>query len=177
MATIPGGASKHEASSDFETLSAGRYPVVICASEMRQTKSLSGHYLQLQFEVLSGTYAGRRLFAHLNLIHRNAMVVKIAQLDLKAICDALHIQHPIMIPLSFTIALCMCVWPSKMIRVMALQMKLKGIVLRNMLRQPHRHLQPRPAPMSCPHQRQCASNYPVPDTRDSWHDDLGVFRS
>lgn len=75
-----------------EPLPPGDYAVMITASEQRQTKALTGHYLQLEMQVLDGPHAGRRLWDRLNLWNTNEKAVEIARRTLREITDA--IGHP-----------------------------------------------------------------------------------
>ena len=57
---------------EFEPIPAGKYLAMITESEMKPTKSGSGSYLQLTFQILEGEYKGRFLWARLNLNNPNA---------------------------------------------------------------------------------------------------------
>jgi hypothetical protein len=87
-------ANQVEPSSNLEALPAGKYLAVITESELKPTKSGSGSYLQLTFQVLEGEYKGRFLWSRLNLHNANPTAVKIAQAELSAICRAVGVLTP-----------------------------------------------------------------------------------
>jgi hypothetical protein len=95
MADLHGfDANQVEPSADFEPLPAGKYPAVITESEMKANKAGTGHYLQLTFEVIDGTFKGRRVWARLNLDNPNAQAVQIARAELSAVCRAVGVLAP-----------------------------------------------------------------------------------
>ena len=95
MATLSGfNANNVEPATDFEPIPAGKYQAVITNSEMKQTKSGNGSYLELTFQVIEGEYKGRLLWARLNLENPNAMAVKIARGELSSICRAVSVLEP-----------------------------------------------------------------------------------
>ena len=47
-------ANQVEPTTEFETIPAGRYQAMIVESEMKPTKSGSGSYLQLTFQIVEG---------------------------------------------------------------------------------------------------------------------------
>jgi len=61
---------------------------------MRPTKSGTGRYLKLTFEIREGEFRNRLLWANLNLENDNDMAVEIARSDLSAICRAVGIMQP-----------------------------------------------------------------------------------
>ena len=87
-------ANQVEPSSDFEPIPAGKYLAIITESELKPTKSGSGSYLQLTFQILEGEYKGRFLWSRLNLHNANATAVQIAQAELSAICRAVGVLTP-----------------------------------------------------------------------------------
>ena len=91
MATVNFNASEVAPSVGFEAIPAGKYQAVITDSEMRQNKSGTGEYLQLEFEIIKGEYKNRKLWARLNLNNPNPDAVRIARADLSAICHAVNI--------------------------------------------------------------------------------------
>jgi hypothetical protein len=54
-------ANNVEPATDFEPIPSGKYLAVIVSSEMKPTKSGSGSYLELQFQLLDGPFKGRLL--------------------------------------------------------------------------------------------------------------------
>src|SRR6516162_5998202 len=95
MADLRGfDASQVEPSPVFEPLPDGKYLAVITDSEKKPTKTGTGQYLQLTFQVVDGPYKGRNLWARLNLDNPNARAVEIARAELSAICRAVGVLAP-----------------------------------------------------------------------------------
>ena len=95
MANLQGfDASKIEPTTDFEPIPAGKYLAVIAASEMKQTKSGSGSYLELTFAIIDGPYKNRVLWSRLNLDNPNKQAVEIARAQLSAICRGVGVMQP-----------------------------------------------------------------------------------
>lgn len=95
MADLHGfDASQVEPLNGLEPIPAGQYLAAITESEMRPTRSGTGSFLQLTFQVLDGPYKGRRLWARLNLDNPNATAVQIARAELAAICRAVGVMAP-----------------------------------------------------------------------------------
>ena len=78
-------ANQVEPTTEFETIPAGRYQAMIVESEMKPTKSGSGSYLQLTFQIVEGPYKGRFLWSRLNLNNANGTAVQIARSELSEI--------------------------------------------------------------------------------------------
>jgi len=78
----------------FDPIPAGKYLAIITESEMKDTKSGDGKYLQFTFQVLEGEHKGRMLWTRLNLENNNATTVKIARAELSAICRAVQVMSP-----------------------------------------------------------------------------------
>ena len=94
MATLNFNAHEVEPTVAFEAIPAGKYNAVIVDSEMKQTKSGNGSYLELTFEVTEGEYKGRKVWARLNIDNPSADAVKIAKGELSAICRAVNVMTP-----------------------------------------------------------------------------------
>jgi len=94
MASINFNAEAIEPTSDFEPLPVGEYSAIITASEMKATKSGTGQYLQLTYDIIEGQYKGRKIFENLNLVNQNTTAQEIAQRALSAICRAVGVMHP-----------------------------------------------------------------------------------
>jgi Protein of unknown function (DUF669) len=70
---------------------AGWYDIAMDQSEMKPTKdaaSTGNAFLECRFNILSGSYAGRKLFTRLNLRNHNPVATEIAYKELSAICHA-----------------------------------------------------------------------------------------
>jgi len=87
-------ASDVEPNETFSALPAGEYDVIIMSSDMKSTKAGDGKFLELQLQVLSGTYQNRRLFDRLNLVNKNDVAVQIAKGALSSICRAVNVLTP-----------------------------------------------------------------------------------
>lgn len=87
-------AEEVEPQSDFEVIPAGWYKAMITDSESKETKSGTGEYLQLRFDIIEGEYENRVLFARLNLVNQNQTAVDIAQKQLSSICRAVGVMQP-----------------------------------------------------------------------------------
>jgi hypothetical protein len=95
MANLYGfDANNVEPSDELDPLPAGKYTAVITDSEMKPTKSGSGNYLQLTFQIVEGEYANRLLWVRLNLDNPNATAVEIARRELSAICRSVGVLVP-----------------------------------------------------------------------------------
>lgn len=77
-----------------EPVPTGKYLAKITESEMKITKKGNGRYLQLTFEISDGEYAGRLIWARLNLENPNPQVVAIGRAELSAICRAVGVMQP-----------------------------------------------------------------------------------
>jgi hypothetical protein len=71
----------------------GRYNAMISDSEMKTTKAGDGEYLQLEFTVLDGPLANRKIWSRLNLRNTNATAEDIARRELAAICHAVNVMR------------------------------------------------------------------------------------
>jgi len=87
-------AADVEPNEAFTALPAGEYDIIVMSSEMKPTKAGDGKYLQLQLQILSGTYQNRQLFDRLNLVNRNDVAVQIAKGTLSSICRAVNVLTP-----------------------------------------------------------------------------------
>lgn len=87
-------ANEVEPSAGFEPIPAGKYIAAITKSEMKETKSGGGKYLELTFTVLDGEHRNRLVWARLCLEHPNQETVRIARGQLSAICRAVGVLQP-----------------------------------------------------------------------------------
>jgi len=94
MAKLNFDATQVDPATDFDPIPAGKYLAVITGSEMKPTKSGTGRYLELTFQVLDGPYKNRRLWSRLNLENPSAQAVQIAQGELSALCRAVGVMQP-----------------------------------------------------------------------------------
>jgi len=77
-----------EPNIDFDPLPAGKYVAEVSNSEMRPNSKGTGEYLWLEFTVLDGEHAGRKVWTQLNLVNPSQQAVEIAQRELSALCRA-----------------------------------------------------------------------------------------
>ncbi len=91
MADLNFDASTVEPNKGFGLIPAGDYDAVIIASEKKETNAGTGHYLSLTFQILSGEFQNRRLWANLNLWNPSDKAQQIARGDLSAICRAVNV--------------------------------------------------------------------------------------
>ncbi len=94
MAQLDFNANNVEPAKEYEPLPADKYLVEISSSEMKQTKSGNGSYLELEFTVLDGDCRGRKVWDRLCLSHANELTQKIARGKLSAICRAVGVMQP-----------------------------------------------------------------------------------
>ena len=84
-------ANAIEPQSDFAPLPAGDYLAMIVDSQMKDTKTGRGQYLELTLQVVDGPMANRLIWDRLTLIHDNPKTVEINQRKLSAICHAVGV--------------------------------------------------------------------------------------
>lgn len=81
-----------EPAKALDPIPAGWYNLRMIASEnkptSKSTEQVPQYYLEMQFEVIDGQYAGRKIYDRLNLKNENATAEKIAYEQLSAICRA-----------------------------------------------------------------------------------------
>jgi len=87
-------ATSVEPTTGFDPIPAGNYLAVITGSEMKNTKTGTGQYLEVTVQVIDGPYANRKLWDRLTLVHQNSQTVEIAQRKLSAICRSVGIMQP-----------------------------------------------------------------------------------
>lgn len=82
-------SSEVEASS-FEPIPQGEYVGMFTESELKDTKSGDGQFIEMKFEIVEGEYAGRTLYERLNIKNKNEKAVEIAYQNLKKICECVN---------------------------------------------------------------------------------------
>lgn len=87
-------AEQVEDNKDFGPIPSGDYEAVISASENKENSKKTGTFLKVEFTIVSGPYANRKLWVNLNLNNPNEQAVKIAMGELKAICYAVGVLKP-----------------------------------------------------------------------------------
>lgn len=89
MAKLPQAVNTNDFADDigFEPLPAGWYTAQIVDSELKESKAgMTG--LNLQFEIIGPTHAGRKIFNWFNLYHEKATVKEIAERQFSTLCRA-----------------------------------------------------------------------------------------
>lgn len=81
-------ASQVAPSTGYDVIPKGEYVVRITDSDVVSNSAQTGTVLKLTLEVVSGEYAGRKVFDQLNLTNPNEMAVKISRERLSAYCHA-----------------------------------------------------------------------------------------
>lgn len=93
MSNLNFNAAEVEPQSEFTTLPAGEYMVMITGSEVKPTKNGTGQYLQTTLQVIDGHYKNRLIFDRINIQNANPTAQEIGQRALSALCHAVgHLQ-------------------------------------------------------------------------------------
>lgn len=69
----------------------GKYAAVINNTDIKATKAGDGQYLEIEFQIIDGDYAGRRVWERLNINNPNKKAEDIARERLAGLCQALGI--------------------------------------------------------------------------------------
>ena len=85
MASLSGLYSPEDQPSTREVIPAGEYKAAIISSDAKKTKSGDGEYHEFEHQIIEGEYAGKTIFARLNLQNKNPKAVEIARSDLAQI--------------------------------------------------------------------------------------------
>lgn len=90
MAIIPQAIDfeQVEERKTFDVIPPQDVVIAMTANEYKPNKANTGHGLNLDFQILEGEFAGRKLWSLLNLDNPNADTVRIAQAELKEILVA-----------------------------------------------------------------------------------------
>lgn len=75
----------------YGPLPAGDYEMIIVKSDVKPTKAGTGHYLELEMQVISGEHSGRRHWERLNVDNPNKQAEEIAKEALAALCFAVGV--------------------------------------------------------------------------------------
>ena len=92
MAQLQFNAHEVEPFVEFTPLPAGKYQVVISASDIKRTKKGDGSLLELTFTVIEGEYANRKAWARLNIHNPSADAQRIGKSQLSAVCRAVGVM-------------------------------------------------------------------------------------
>jgi len=82
-----------EPQQDFAAIPPGKYPVLIEKAEVKETKSHTGHYVEITMAVLDGPFKNRKVFDRINIQNPNAQCVEIGLRCLAALGQAIGLTH------------------------------------------------------------------------------------
>lgn len=74
---------------EFGLFPVGEYIAEVTSSDYKPTKSGNGKYIELEFTILDGEYAGRKYWDRLNVQHENKMAMDIANASFKDLMKAI----------------------------------------------------------------------------------------
>ena len=94
MATFTFTASSVQpmASRSFSPLPQGDYEMIITKSDVKPTKAGTGHYLELEMQVIGAEFSGRRHWERLNIDNPNKTAEDIAKAALAGLCQAVGLD-------------------------------------------------------------------------------------
>lgn len=94
MAQLPNVFKPSETEdATFKAIPLGWYRAKIVKSEVKQTKAKDGRYIAFTFKIIGGKYNKRLVFTNLNIVNKNETAVRIAESDLKKICEACGVEE------------------------------------------------------------------------------------
>jgi len=82
-----------QSDSNFDPLPAGWYQVSIGGAELRATKSGTGRYIAVRYDVLGPTHQGRVVFGNLNIINQNPKAQEIGHQQLGELMRAIGLAQ------------------------------------------------------------------------------------
>lgn len=89
MAQLPATFDPNEIpDDDYDLIPPGHYLAQVIESEIAETKNGTGQMATLTFEIMEGEFERRRVWERLNIINANPDAQRIAQQQLKRLCDA-----------------------------------------------------------------------------------------
>lgn len=95
MVSLEGfNAENVEPNAPMSPVPAGDYLVVISGDKLKETKSGTGKYLEIEMQIVEEEYKGRKLWDRLNLWNPSQQASQIAQRTLSAICHAVGVLQP-----------------------------------------------------------------------------------
>jgi len=74
---------------DYTPFPVGEYIAEVTGSDYKTTKSGNGKFIELEFTILDGDYAGRKYWDRLNVRHENQMAMDIANASMKDLMRAI----------------------------------------------------------------------------------------
>lgn len=88
MAMLNMNVENVDTSVSYDPVPAGEYVVVVTDSEVKETKTGTGKYLELTLEIQEGEFSGRRIWDRLNLWNQNEKTAEIALRQLAQLAKA-----------------------------------------------------------------------------------------
>lgn len=85
--------NSEEPRQGFEPLKPGTYPVEVELAEIKTTRAGNGKYLKVILVVIGEQYAGRKLFANINIVNPNEDCVRIGRQELAELARACGIPY------------------------------------------------------------------------------------
>ena len=79
--------------SGFQVIAKGWRIGEVVKSEVKPTKNKEGTIMVLAFRILEGKYKGRIIYTNYNIVNKNETTVKIAEGQIKSLCEALGIDE------------------------------------------------------------------------------------
>lgn len=86
-------AGEYQQASVYEPIPAGWYEAVIASADLRDTRSGTGQYIRVRFDITGPTHAGRVVFANLNIRNANPRAEEIGRQQLGALICALGLSR------------------------------------------------------------------------------------
>lgn len=93
MASIIFDATNVEPADSFDCLPKGKYLCMAIDSKIKPTKSGTGEYLEITFEVIDGQGKGRKIWDRLNIRNSNKKAEEISQRQLSALCRSIGVMN------------------------------------------------------------------------------------
>ena len=83
-----------ENSGGFTVVPEGKYQVVIVGDKLTDTKAGTGKILELKVQIIEGEHRGVTVTDRLNIVNKSDIAQKIAQGQLKRICNLCGVDYP-----------------------------------------------------------------------------------
>lgn len=82
-----------QSTNSFEALPAGWYDAAIAGAEIKNTKSGTGRYIAIRYDILGPTHQGRVVFGNLNIENASAKAEEIGRQQLRALMEAIGLPR------------------------------------------------------------------------------------
>lgn len=77
----------------YEALPAGWYTATINGAEIKQTKSGTGRYIAVRYDITGPSYQGRVIFSNLNIENANPKAEEIGRQQLRSLMEAIGLAN------------------------------------------------------------------------------------